>query len=371
MSHFVVIVIGDNHETQLAPYHEFECTGRDDEYVQDVDITERARHEFESDTKRRYIDPDGVHHDAYLDRFYRDPSPEEEKQIGPIAGTGSGSGIPWATKDWKDGKGYRTKVHFLPDGWSEAKIPAGEVQSFAQFIEGWYGLEPIRSEKNLDLAKTHKYGYVLLNKAGAVVKAVKRTNPNKKWEWYQVGGRWTGWLRLKPGAIGQHGEKSWASEHPKPGTADILRRCDIDFEGMMKEEADKAAAKYDKAKAITKEQWECWESVRKRLPIEQAREFYRNQPAVKALRDSGDDDFSWDIDDDLAGDRDNFIDKARNRAFVPYAFIKDGKWYAKGEMGWWGMSRNEADEAEWNKRVVSELLSLRDDTLITVVDCHT
>ena len=26
MSHFLVLVIGDNPEKQLAPYHEFECT---------------------------------------------------------------------------------------------------------------------------------------------------------------------------------------------------------------------------------------------------------------------------------------------------------------------------------------------------------
>lgn len=35
MSHFTVLVIGPNYEEQLAPYHEFECTGCDDEYVQD------------------------------------------------------------------------------------------------------------------------------------------------------------------------------------------------------------------------------------------------------------------------------------------------------------------------------------------------
>src|SRR3546814_8966760 len=40
MSHFGVLVIGGNVEQQLAPYHEFECTGLNDQFVQDIDVTE-------------------------------------------------------------------------------------------------------------------------------------------------------------------------------------------------------------------------------------------------------------------------------------------------------------------------------------------
>ncbi len=29
MSHFTVLVVGDNVEEQLAPFHEFECTGEE------------------------------------------------------------------------------------------------------------------------------------------------------------------------------------------------------------------------------------------------------------------------------------------------------------------------------------------------------
>lgn len=47
MSHFTVLVIGDNVERQLAPYHEFECTGTDDEFVVEVDDTAEVRSEFE------------------------------------------------------------------------------------------------------------------------------------------------------------------------------------------------------------------------------------------------------------------------------------------------------------------------------------
>ena len=46
MSHFAVLVIGPDHEKQLAPYHEFECTGVDDEYVVDEDITDEVRKDY-------------------------------------------------------------------------------------------------------------------------------------------------------------------------------------------------------------------------------------------------------------------------------------------------------------------------------------
>ncbi len=42
MSHFGVLVIGNDIEKQLAPYHEFESTGRNDQFVQDVDITDQV-----------------------------------------------------------------------------------------------------------------------------------------------------------------------------------------------------------------------------------------------------------------------------------------------------------------------------------------
>jgi hypothetical protein len=47
MSHFSVLVIGGNVEEQLQPFHEFECTGTDDQYVQEIDQTEEARKNFE------------------------------------------------------------------------------------------------------------------------------------------------------------------------------------------------------------------------------------------------------------------------------------------------------------------------------------
>ena len=52
------------------------------------------------------------------------------------------------------------------------------------------------------------------------------------------------------------------------------------------------------------------------------------------------------------------------------AIVMDGKWYERGEMGWWGMVSNEQDTDAWNAQVSTLLDSLPDDTDISVVDCH-
>lgn len=52
MSHYVIAVLtkhGTNDEVAqlMAPYHQFECTGLDDQYVVDVDITGKLLAEYE------------------------------------------------------------------------------------------------------------------------------------------------------------------------------------------------------------------------------------------------------------------------------------------------------------------------------------
>jgi hypothetical protein len=370
MSHFSVLVIGENVEQQLAPYHEFECTGRNDEYVVDVDKTEEARSEYESNTTTRYRDPDGNLHDPYEDRFYRDPTEEEIKEAGPLGfgSFGSRNGVSHYSKDWGDGRGYRAKIHFIPDGWEEIKVPTSTVKSFRDFCEDWYDGKPLVEGEAPDLEEAHKYGHLLVNANGEVIRLIDRTNPNKKWDWWIVGGRWTGWLKLKPGADGSVGKPGLMTAPAAVGTADIARKGDVDFEAMRAEKGAEAGSLWDKVRRITQD---TWESVRERFEkIDDARSFYREQPAIKALEASKDRDFSWNIDDALAGPREAFVQAARDRATSPFAIVKDGQWYAKGRMGWWGMSNDDGTQEDWNRRVSELLDSLRDDTRLTVVDCH-
>ena len=53
-----------------------------------------------------------------------------------------------------------------------------------------------------------------------------------------------------------------------------------------------------------------------------------------------------------------------------FAVVKDGKWYERGKMGWFGVVTDEKDKDEWREQVKQLLVSLPPDTLLTMYDCH-
>ena len=55
---------------------------------------------------------------------------------------------------------------------------------------------------------------------------------------------------------------------------------------------------------------------------------------------------------------------------IPFAIVKDGKWYEKGKMGWWGMVSDEQLGVDWHSQAKMLMEDLPDDTLLTIVDCH-
>lgn len=56
--------------------------------------------------------------------------------------------------------------------------------------------------------------------------------------------------------------------------------------------------------------------------------------------------------------------------FVPFAVVKDGEWYERGEMGWWAIVSNEKEKDLWETEVETLLKDLPGDTLLTIMDCH-
>ena len=81
MSHFVVLVIGDDVEQQLAPYHEFECTGEDDEYVVDVEEIDKLREEWNNPSD--FVKENYKHFSQYVTDYYGRPivKPAEEVDL--------------------------------------------------------------------------------------------------------------------------------------------------------------------------------------------------------------------------------------------------------------------------------------------------
>lgn len=80
-------------------------------------------------------------------------------------------------------------------------------------------------------------------------------NPKAKWDWYQIGGRWSGELRLRPGAHREDyadGERSWTNEDQlaTPGTCDLARIRALDLASMRGDAAAKAVDDWKEYAAV-------------------------------------------------------------------------------------------------------------------------
>lgn len=395
MSHFTVLVVTYEKPTDdvltkaLQPFHEFGCTGVDDQYVQDIDETEDLRAQYEKDTSSRLRSPDGSLHDPYANQFYRDPTPAEEAKHKPMIGTSSAG---YTSRDWGDGRGYRAKFRFVPQGWEAVEIPTKSTKTFAEFVEYYSGRKPVLYGQSPDLDKTHKYGYALLDADGSVAKVINRDNPNHKWDWWTLGGRWQGMLFAKRAAFsklevgrGRPGLMDSTHTNSKDGGVDFCRVGDLDIERMKN--------------AAVAERQTCWATVQSRARengLEQSpaeldatrRAFAKERDAVwKAWRDSTDKGgkhwmdllderqkmlskvfYDWDAittDEDIPIQ--DWIDAAP--PFSTFAVLKDGQWYARGGVGWWGVVHDDKDT--WSQEFEKLLRSLRPDQFVAVVDCHT
>lgn len=314
MSHFTVLVIGENPEKQLQPYHEYECTGIDDEYVIDVDKSEEIEDWLSNEV---YVGQKGDE----IDYEYSEDS---------------------AKKEFTDYKKMTRREYFTL----------------------------INADIDKEIVEYHGYE----KKRG---KWIRHTNPNKKWDWYQLGGRWAGFFKVKQGeAMAVVGNASFMCEPAPEGYADQLLKKDIDFDAMRNAAKDKAEANYNYAMTVFGDMpvQTSWDNIREAIEgnIDLAREKYWAQPRCAAWqRKQADGDFPFGYHsspDDFLITKEEYLKKASDSAISTFAVIKDGQWYEKGEMGWWAMVSNE--KGNWNEEFAKLLDGVPDDTLLSVYDCH-
>ena len=149
-------------------------------------------------------------------------------------------------------------------------------------------------------------------------------NPKSKWDWWVVGGRFSGMLKSK-----------------KDGqTYDTLLIKDLDL-SVDPEEYQAALAKWDR--------WFAPENEPDDYPYLYKREYYINRYR----------------------DRETYA--RLTTAFGTFAVVTaDGDWNEKGEMGWFGCSSETDDESrDWDEHFRERFLDSADpDLAITIVDCH-
>lgn len=374
MSHFSMIVVLDELPTEdvlakvMAPWHEFECTGLDDEHVQDLDITDDVRKAYEESTDRFVLLSDGERVSKYDDRFYT-----QEGDTGLLS----------------------KKEFVLPEGATEIEVPTPETQTFEEYASGYYGHPIIREGENAVMEEDAlKYGHTFVAKDGTV-KVTDRTNPNAKWDWYVVGGRWSGLLRSKTGGI--KGEPGLMGSEYDPNGVDVCKRANLDLDSMRAERITQREQSFVKAletyngqdiaiPGITVEDLKkysthysmsvanarrVWEDTGSEGPFSQFidNSTDANAADIRGLREKFGNLFSWQLDlPEGTADANDWINDAP--ALSAWGIIKDGQWYEKGAMGWWGMSSDNKPENEWETELHKLILDLPDDKVLAVVDCH-
>lgn len=348
MSHYTCLVIGEDVDGQLAPYDENEPVEPYKSYWDSDEITRWEGILRESTTRKR--DPE--------------TKEEHEEECPPEQVLTQGE---YSLEDMR--RVYMARYHSYeePD---------------REFVEGLEGFEVDESEldERLHIDDGGIYEW-------------STYNPKSKWDWYQIGGRWTGYFKLKKHALagatlGESGTFDNEPEHD----ADQARKGDVDIEWMRDDAGRRAAERWDRVNAVIGDLpavlgWEDHYVGRLKLTdagedsitIEQARSEYHAQPAVVALKEWNE---SLPDEEKVLGwfgpdvesfqiPRDEYIAEARDDAICPYAYLMGGEWHAPGKMGWFGSSTDTRKERRQFAREFNEFLdSLPDDTLLTLCDLH-
>jgi hypothetical protein len=162
----------------------------------------------------------------------------------------------------------------------------------------------------------------------------------------------------------------------KPGHVDMTQWGDVDIEKARAAAEEKAAERWEKWADATlhspcPKPWSHYSKLieTEGLSAEQAREMYGQQPAIKKYRASKNYSMGCPVED-MGFDREKYLESCRKAALVPFAVLKDGKWYERGQMGWWAIVSDEQDQDVWTDKVSELFDGLDPNTQVTAVDCH-
>jgi len=339
MSHFAVMIIMPKGTTMenfdkrlvriLAPYQENNMGDCPREFMEFDDREDEWRKDYEEGTQERVVMPDKRLLLTWDSEFKRKPTKED----------------PFPRAE-------------APANLKRRMVPNKELYpTFEEYVAGWHGQEERDPE-------TKRFGYW--------------HNLQSKWDWWEVGGRWSGYFTLKGKKTGLKGKQYGYGQLTESTRPDICYMRDIDWETMRRQAEEEAGRHFDKVHEVIVglPKVESWEEVLARYKdskgsIEAARDEYWSQPAAAAFNKLPFEVKGFmDSVERFQVPREQFLQRARNHAGVSFAVIKDGKWYEKGEMGWWGMAHNEKDTDTWNSMFHKMIDELPEDTLLTVVDCH-
>lgn len=224
MSHFAVLVVTEKDPTEnesiiselLFPYHEFECTGYT-EYVQTFDITEEAKEIYTTKGYDCFVNATkDIKKPTYDDMFKRKLTrKEKDDAVKYMEKTGETDLFSYIEKNIEC-KGIsninaigktdlRERLKHIRVGYSERQIAEmgyykkfstySEFLTFEDFVEDYYGFEINNVMTKEEKEKAGYYAeYQKDDNDEIELRVFRRTNPNAKWDWWVVGGRWGEYL---------------------------------------------------------------------------------------------------------------------------------------------------------------------------------
>lgn len=206
-----------------------------------------------------------------------------------------------------------------------------------------------------------RYGKIDWNDNESIVEAFKRTetwnnyddegniistyNPNSKWDWYSLGGRWDGSLKLKKGAkVIKESEPSFFNkEEIKEGYTDFAQVKDIDF--TPDEKAKRHAERFWDVNVLGK-------PLLENEKEEEIRSFYKKEYYRRNY-----------------GTKKEYVRCCSE--FMTFAILYEGVWYEPDSMGWFGCCSATKDQYKAYRDKFREIIAkLSPDDYIAVVDCH-
>lgn len=362
MSHFSVLVIGEDIERQLAPFderlrHDF------------VDCTEEIQKDFAEGTCENWS-PDNWNCGTGLllsEEQYNELKTKKLINLDEYFDAMNSCYIENGNKlrisrfdDFEAVYAMVSNVSTPLNSKIKATLTLIDPPEDVPLKETYGSFEKVATEYHeYEYDETHKaYGYYENSKA--------------KWDWYQIGGRWAGYF-----AIYGNGKSGYVSR---------CKKKDIDVSGMKAEARAKAFERYDRLSrlyggSVPKLDY-LWAELLKdeKLLRKDRLDKYHGQPAIQRLKElknrrgefsKEDRDFiTWVDLDEYQCSREEYGQRFADSALSTFAVLKDGEWYARGKMGWWGCVSNKKNVDEWNKEFNKLFESLPDDTLLTIVDCH-
>lgn len=208
-------------------------------------------------------------------------------------------------------------------------------------------------------------------------------NPNAKWDWYVIGGRWGGMLPVRAGAkrgVGDSHSMGETDDQRKPTRADYTRIADIDMDAVAsqaQEEADKFWGEWvEFCDGKTFPGFDGPRDAAHRMGLIDCKDAteltgnewrtikwgHQNTPGVDRF------DVLKEIDRDAA----IALHKRMRGPLRPYAYLDGEGWHAPGRMGWWGISSDNAEQlGKYADQFMDWLKGGDRSDWAVIVDCHT